>query len=233
MDKIELPNVTLVGIDCVDLERLQKAMDISETGIDFGAVKLLSSITNNDPRWVEIPPLHTIEAYSEFCIRNLTEYVDTDYVLLVQWDGFILNPQSWSDKFLEYDYIGAPIHIDEREFWFSKFKLPRSMVGKAIIGNGGFCLRSKKLLDLSARFAGEGIFNEYQPEDLRLCFFEKEYFVKEGMQYAPYEIASVFSLEGRALSYGNQFGFHGFDWTDISKWVEENPECGIEQIMKE
>ena len=39
---LELKNVTLIGIDCLDLERLQLACDISTQEITFGSVKLLS-----------------------------------------------------------------------------------------------------------------------------------------------------------------------------------------------
>lgn len=41
-------------------------------------------------------------------IKELNKYIETDYVLIVQYDGFILNPKAWMDEFLEYDYIGAP-----------------------------------------------------------------------------------------------------------------------------
>lgn len=231
MKKLQLPNVTLLGVDCVDVPRLQKALDISELRIEFAEVKLLSSITNDDSRWVEIPPIHTIEAYSEFCIRDLTQYVDTEYVLLVQWDGFILNPESWSDRFLEYDYIGAPWYIEE-EFWFTQFNFPRSLAGQQVIGNGGFCVRSKKFLETSSCLATQGVFAEYQPEDVQLCVFKKEDMEAEGITYAPYEVAKDFAIEGTDEVYDSQFGFHGLQWTDISKWIEENKEWGIEMVER-
>ncbi len=226
MSKLQLPKVTLLGIDCVNVPRLQLAMDICQEQIEFGETKLLSSIATNDSRWVEINPISSIEAYSEFCVRNLAEYVNTDFVLIVQHDGFILNPKSWSDEFLEYDYIGAPWDIDE-DIWFTKFKLPLSLKGERFVGNGGFCIRSKKFLEASAKLARENKFSEYQPEDLVMCILNKPLFENEGIRFASYELAKKFSIEGHNRVYLNQFGFHGFEWTDISKWINENPQYNI------
>ena len=43
MEKLKLPNVTLLGIDCVNIERLQNTLDVSSKDIEFGAVKLRSN----------------------------------------------------------------------------------------------------------------------------------------------------------------------------------------------
>jgi hypothetical protein len=43
-----------------------------------------------------------------YCIYNLTRHIDTDYCLLVQPDGFVINPDKWDDDWYNYDYIGAP-----------------------------------------------------------------------------------------------------------------------------
>ena len=146
MKKIKLPNVTLLGADCVNIERLILAMDISEKEIEFGAVKLLTSLPTEDKRKVAIPYIGSIEEFSRFCIEDLNNYVDTDYVLLVQYDGFILNPKSWTYEFLKYDYIGAPRAVGMLEL----DDFPRELNnGKWVVGNGGFCLRSKKLLEIS------------------------------------------------------------------------------------
>jgi hypothetical protein len=48
--KSNLPNITLLGIDCVNIERLQAAMDVCQKDIKFGAVKLLTSLPTNDER---------------------------------------------------------------------------------------------------------------------------------------------------------------------------------------
>ena len=60
----------------------------------------------------------------------MNNYFDTDYVLTFQSDGFILNPDAWTDEFFNYDYIGAP--------WGDN---------RYAVGNGGFSFRSKKLMN--------------------------------------------------------------------------------------
>ncbi|SAL48353.1 hypothetical protein AWB74_02212 [Caballeronia arvi] len=39
----------------------------------------------------------------------LWRFIETEYALIVQDDGWILDIGNWSDEFLSYDYIGAPI----------------------------------------------------------------------------------------------------------------------------
>jgi hypothetical protein len=42
-------------------------------------------------------------------------HVDTEFAILVHEDGFIVNPECWSDEFF-YDYIGAPWPIPNDDF---------------------------------------------------------------------------------------------------------------------
>ena len=133
---------------------------------------------------------------------------------------------------MQYDYIGAPWYVQE-EFWFTELNMSRSLQGQRIVGNGGFCLRSKNFLEASSDLAAKGVFTEYQPEDVRLCVYEKKYLLERGMRFAPPELAQRFSIEGQDDIYSDQFGFHGFDWTDITKWIAENPQWEIEQVLKE
>lgn len=220
--KIKLPQVTLMGIDCVNIERIQKALDISCEGIEFADVKLLTSLPTEDNRKVEIPHIGSIEDFSLFCLRDLVKYVDTDFVLLVQYDGFILNPNSWTDEFLSYDYIGAPWLVAD---WSVKnFNFPEELLGSKVVGNGGFSLRSKRLLEVSSRLVKENLIIDTHPEDVSLCVWNRDLLEKEGLKIAPIEVAELFSIEGEEWKYDNQFGFHGFSWTNIDKWIAEHPE---------
>ena len=228
MKKIKLPQVTLIGIDCVDVSRIQKALDISSEQIEFAEVKLLTSLETSDSRKVEIPHLGSVESYSEFCLKDLVSYVDTEFVLIVQYDGFVLNADSWSDEFLKYDYIGAPWFMN-KEFWFKDFRIPRSLKNTWVVGNGGFSLRSKKLLRVTSRFADEGVLKHVHPEDIVISVDEKNNLEKEGIKIAPKEIAERFSIEGQTLKYNKQFGFHGLKWTNITKWIKQNKKWGVRQ----
>jgi hypothetical protein len=224
---INLPNVTLLGIDCINVERLQKALDISSSGIKFGEVKLLTSLPTDDPRKVEIDHIDSVEAYSKFCIQDLLKYVETEYVLIVQYDGFVLNPDSWESEFLKYDYIGAPwLGAD----WLvNRFNFPKELIGQYVVGNGGFSIRSKKFLEISKNLAEDGVFDQYQPEDIALCVWHRTEVESAGIRFAPIDLAIRFSIEGSG--YDKQFGFHGFNWTDISKWIKENPDWNIHQVL--
>jgi hypothetical protein len=220
--KKSLPTVTLLGLDCVNIERLKLASDICQKHFEFGAVKLLSSIPDTDPRVVPVEKVDSIEKYSHFLVKKLHEYVDTEHVLVIQYDGFILNPEAWTDDFLRYDYIGAP-------WWYED---------ENNVGNGGFSLRSKKLLDILAR---DETIVEHHPEDHHIARTYGEYLRSQGIVFAPEEVASRFSIEGCLkepvpVKYGsvwtNEFGFHDWSETDISAWMKEHPEYAFDSATK-
>ncbi len=220
--KKSLPTVTLLGLDCVDIDRLKLAADICQKDFTFGAVKLLSSIPDSDPRVIPIDTVDSIEKYSHFLVKKLHDFVDTDFVLVIQYDGFILNPESWSDDFLSYDYIGAP-------WWYEDDNN---------VGNGGFSLRSKKLLHILCHDAS---IQEHHPEDHHIARTYGDYLRSLGIVFAPEHVARKFSIEGCLkepvpVKYGSawthEFGFHGLDETDISAWSKQNPEYTVDMVRK-
>ncbi len=222
--KRKLQNVTLIGADCVNFERLALAADICMSEIEFGAVKLLTSFPSDDPRRITIERLPSTEAYSRFCLEQLADYVDTDFALVFQYDGFILNANAWTDEFLGYDYIGAP--------WFDtpesviKYALPQNFVGKWTVGNGGFSLRSKKLLVLCKHLVEQGLITETHPEDMIICVRKRALFEERGVIFAPVELAQKFSREANEYytAWDGQFGFHDLKYTDISTWRDAHPQ---------
>lgn len=220
--KKHLPIVTLLGLDCIDIERLKLAADICQKHFEFGAVKLLSSIPDNDPRTVLIDAVDSIENYSHFFIKKINDFVDTDFVLVIQYDGFILNPEAWTDDFLNYDYIGAP-------WWYED---------ENNVGNGGFSLRSKKLLHILHH---DNQIEQFHPEDHHIARTYGDYLRSQGILFAPESLASKFSIEGCLkepvpVKYGsiwtNEFGFHGLDETDISAWAVLHPEYAVNSASK-
>lgn len=209
---IRLDDVTLVGVDCLDLERLIRAAEISTAGLRFGDVRLLSSIPSTHPSVVRIEAVNDIEAYNDFVITRLHDYVETSHALVIQHDGFVLNPSAWADDFLEWDYIGAPWAVE----------------GGRVVGNGGFSLRSRRLLQRTA--AIDIVRPAGVPEDWFVCVIAREQLSADGFRFAPPELAHRFSFEGDpvfGVSWNAQFGFHGLTWTDISRWLDEHPHSGI------
>ena len=191
--KILLNNVTLVGLDCVNIDRLIFAADICQKHIEFGAVKLLSSIAHDDKNVVAVHAISSIEDYSYFMLKKLHHYIDTEFAMVIQWDGFVLNPWAWNAGFLDYDYIGAAWWYDDAYN----------------VGNGGFSIRSKKLLEMTAMDDNLEIFH---PEDDVICRTYGQYFKDKGIKFADVKLAQKFSVE---RNWDGEFGFHN---CNISRW---------------
>lgn len=187
-----LDRVTLCCVTSRDLALSEKALLRCTRHLSFGRVILFSPGIPSSPKLehVTIQPFTSNKDYDRFVLFELVKHVATDFVLIIHFDGFVLNPDAWNEDFLSYDYIGArwPWHADKQ------------------VGNGGFCLRSIKLLRALAhpRFERPEI-----PEDELICRIERDYLEKEcGIRFAPNEIADAFSLEHADIPR-TSFGFHG------------------------
>ena len=189
-----LPNVTLVAVTSVALAATVEALEKSLRQADFGEVLLLSDQAppvGADPTiaWRQIKRLESRADYSRFMLRELADHIATTHALCVQWDGFVLRGDAWNPCFLDYDYIGAvwPHFGDAHN-----------------VGNGGFSLRSRRLLELCRELP----FDETQVEDIvigRLCRSQLE---RQQIRFAPEALARSFAYE-RGSPTGREFGFHG------------------------
>jgi len=190
--KLALPRVTLCCVDCVNHDLALAALDQCVRKCDFARVLFVTdrdyAIDGLDS--VRIASIRSRDAYSHFVIKELHEHVATDFVLLVQWDGFVVDASAWRDEFLDYDYIGAKwiFHKDGRS-----------------VGNGGFSLRSRRLLEAlrDPQVAAGPL------EDVAICRTFRPYLeARHGIRFAPEEVADLFSFEA---SYFDRmpFGFHG------------------------
>lgn len=56
---------------------------------------------------VRIVPMGWLE-YSLFVTFVLHQFIKTDFALIIQNDGWVLNGSAFREEFLEFDYIGAP-----------------------------------------------------------------------------------------------------------------------------
>ncbi len=212
---MNLSNVTLVIIDCVDIDRCVIPIRKSTENITFGDIVLLTSIRTYidvDVRIIYIDKLIDLYEYSKFIIRRLADYVNTDFVLVIQWDGYVVDSSKWTDEFLKYDYIGAP--------W-----------SNGLVGNGGFSLRSKKLLDF-CKINGNYMINSVLKlknelgtnvycEDAILTDIHKNYLSKNSFRISPIELAKQFSSE--YTTYNGEFGWHGVGGNTPGKVIKSNP----------
>lgn len=217
--RLSLPTVTLLTVTAVDLDQAQAALLHCARCADFGAVKMLCPIrpAAADPgvEYVRIPPID-LEGYNRFVLESLGAYVGTPHCLIVQSDGFILNPARWDAQFLDYDYIGAPWPEYVEVVGGERLWLDRNSVG-----NGGFSLRSRKLLEVTSRLRFDELEFPHSSEDLLICHYLYEEMLSAGIRFAPPELAALFSIESPGI-YGQSpasvFGFHGRHWLDA--WRE-------------
>jgi Flp pilus assembly protein TadD len=195
-ERRDLAGVTLACVDTVNHALALRALALSQRGLRFARTVLL---TDAIPAGLEAPPdidvepiapLASRDDYSRFVLKSLVRHVDTDHVLLVQWDGYVVNPAAFDPAFLDCDYIGA------KWYWFDDGMR---------VGNGGFSLRSRRLLTALedprielAEAEDITIGRAYRP------LLEREF----GIRYASEALADRFAFEA-AYPAGLPFGFHG------------------------
>lgn len=176
-------------------------------------------------------PFSYIE-YNLFILYSLDQLIETEFALIVQNDGFVINGDNWKEEFFEYDYIGAPIFdiyrknsignwmndltMEERKIFLknSKFYHNKEWI---IPQNGGFSLRSKKILgmprklNLPLQIFAPKYFNQ-QPlairfpisihnEDLFLTLLYRYALMEQGIRFAPLDLACLFSYETTLIHY--------------------------------
>ena len=188
-----LDDVTLVAVTSVAPLATIEALEASMREADFAEALFLSDQppARANPRltWRRIDRLASRADYSRFMLRDLAEHIATTHALCVQWDGFVLNGQSWDPRFLDYDYIGA--------VW------PQFTDG-GNVGNGGFSLRSQRLLRAGRDLPSNGAVSE----DVTIGRIYRPWLEERGMRFAPEEVARKFAYE-RTEPCGREFGFHG------------------------
>jgi hypothetical protein len=213
--RLRLPTVTLLTVTAVDLDQAHAVLLHCASCADFGAVKMLAPMrpTRPDARveYIDIPDID-LYGYNRFMVESLGAHVRTGHCLVVQSDGFILNPALWDDRFLDYDYVGAPWPEYVDVVGGERLRLDRNPVG-----NGGFSLRSQRLLELTSRLRFDELAFAHSSEDLVICHYLYEEMRAAGIRFAPPELAARFSIESPGI-YGQSpdrvFGFHGRHWLE-------------------
>lgn len=153
---------------------------------------------------IKIKKLLNVSEYNNFVINKLHKYIESfeeSHCLIFQWDGFPVLERLWDDKFLDYDYIGAPLY---------NFNDDGLIVTQPIVGNSGFCLVSKKLFKAIKRMGVSHDMSNHENDDIIICVNSRSELEAAGIQFAPIDIACKFSLEIGFGFNGKSFGFHGF-----------------------
>lgn len=217
--RLQLPQVTLCAMTSVFVNETLKAMEYSMKGIDFGAAII---ITHEKPKHLPqgitykyIEPLTDIDCFNYKAVYDLGDYIETDFALLIQYDGFVVNPDMWQDAFLDYDYIGSPWPMPAE----GDRTTYRDIGGNLCRVGNSVSIRSKRLLDFPKEAKipwtpEKGLFNE----DGFICCRNRHLFEAAGMRFAPLELAIYFGhehmvpeIEGKGIK---PFVFH--------KWMGTN-----------
>ncbi len=217
-----MTDTTLICVDCVNtefkhrdglssLEQSIKVMERCKELCEFTRVKLLTSIPSDYSHRIEINHIPTLVDYSLFVLKRIHEFVDTKHMLIVQGDGWILNPDSWDPEWYNLDYIG-PL--------FNQYD---------IMGVGGFSWRSRALMEAvskkyphwdgspSSTVKVQKAVAQY--EDGAIAMGCRKELVSEGFKYATLEQASRFAQGGNPnpkYYVPRPFGFHG-SWRTINQ----------------
>jgi hypothetical protein len=185
--------VTLCAASSVNIDATVEALRASADQIDFAECLLFTDTAISPPAGIRIIPVQRLASgrdYSQFLLHGLVDHVRTSHCLVVQWDGFVVDPGRWDPAFLDFDYIGAP--------W------PQFHDGRDV-GNGGFSLRSTRLLQACQDVKVV----DGHPEDVAICRTNRQLLEnKHGIRFANRHVADRFAFE-RTLAPEPTFGFHG------------------------
>ena len=223
-------NITIVNIDgrTGDLSSTCLALQHSYAQMPGASCLLISperpAGLSPDIEHVSIVPMGWLE-YSLFVTFVLHQFIKTDFALIIQNDGWVLNGNAFREEFLEFDYIGAPSghsqiimegktedikYFDWTSHYFSQ------KTGKVNFHmNGGFSLRSQRFLKAPAelgldyRFRAPEIIRHKNDdyvrrmnwnngdawEDYYHCVTNRSVMEAAGLRFAPVCIARHFSFE--------------------------------------
>jgi hypothetical protein len=207
-----LSQVTLVAVDgTTHPDATEAALARAASALTFARVLFFAPTRPNaEPtlyergEWIEIPP-KSLKQYNQFCLAELYRYVSTTHCLTVQNDSYIANAAAWDDAWLQYDYIGAP--------W------PPGHSGTEYrVGNSGFCLRSRALLEATSALPNDsyvwrGTVKPSCRDDVITCVMYRPELERLGLRFAPVEVAARFAFENptpEAPALSGQFGVHEY-----------------------
>lgn len=198
---LTLPGVTLVLVDCVApaLSRLAIEDTLCQirpaAALFVGSPRLANADVGGVPmRWLP-DRLDSLDRAMNALWYRVPPEVETSHLLVIQWDGWVLDGSLWEPEWLDADYIGAP-------WWWHPDKR---------VGNGGFSLRSTRLMRFLAAHSDK--FPVAAIEDDALCRQYRPALEAEGFRWAPEEIAMRFSFEYTKPASHGTFGFH-----DMRNW---------------
>ena len=186
-------DITYVVIDTLNYELSAHALEKSQALFPLEKSIIFSDQTEpwNGRNVILIEKIQSVSDYNRIVFQLLPMQLETDYALFIQYDGYVMSGDLFSDQYLHWDYIGAPWpHHSQYD-----------------VGNGGFSLRSKKLVNAVQKFLLPSDY--HSAEDIVICRYLRARLEDElGLKFAPHKIAEMFSFELKKPEF-RTFGFHG------------------------
>lgn len=191
------PTIGLISLTSVEVDAHVHALKHSQHEMEKAGIKVsdVCLVTHQRPwdsngiRLIQLPFAIDILSYARMQVRRLHEWIETDFILNIQADGFVTNASKWTDDFLKYDYIGAP--------WAE----PKGL-SQARVGNSGFSLRSRKFCELSGvKYEmidweeDPFVFYDDQGDDVYWTQVNDWWFKSKECRFGSMEIATQFSIE--------------------------------------
>lgn len=190
---INLPDVTLAVVDSVACELSYLALRDTYREITPAETLVFTDQREQFREFgdfvVPTSQIRSLDEVGEIIWYEIPAYVRTSHVLLIQFDGWVLDGDRWNPEWLSYDYIGAPWP------WHTHDS----------VGNGGFSLRSTRLMKHLA--VNRRKYPHAVPEDDTICRVYRAELEDDGFVFCPPRTALEFSFERTPVCPA--FGFHG------------------------
>lgn len=139
-----------------------------------------------------IDAFKNIDEWNHYVFYNLWKHVDTEFMLLIHEDGFVVNPHKWRKEFLQYDYCGSTWDIPTA----LAIKGNNNYEGELIRVGNSVSIRSRRLMKLPSEIGIEWKpFNGTYNEDTMICCHQRKHFVNRGMMFAPVNVSVYFGRE--------------------------------------
>lgn len=223
MIKLNDKTISLLIVDTREHDQAMRTIDHNRKLMHFDEVLFFTNPSELREKWTTsdgitictIPEIQHRDQYSNIILTGIAQHVKTDLVLITQCDGFIYSADGWKDEFATYDYIGAP-------WWYYPYNHvpPHPPSGpRTCVGNGGFSLRSRNLVQAVNRLTRSMNWPTTVPEDLFICRTLRPHLEELGCRWAPEHLAYQFCCEDRP--YEGQFGVHGHETFKLNQCLQK------------
>lgn len=214
-------SITLAIVGTTNHSLMKFAVEKTLQCVPVDKIKIFSDKQVDVPNseFIKLKTPFSLSDYSVFMIKELVNYIDTDHVLICQYDGFAVNKEFWNEKYLQYDYIGSATYYKHPPLLqtLTQCDLVKSLENSWYSLGGGFCLRSKKLLEalrddkILADFQNYELNCRWTCEDISIGIIYKKYLEENyGIKFGSIEDSIEFSAEILS-NYSFCLGFHGWD----------------------